>query len=141
MHEAAHAAVALFSGLTVVSATIDEPARLGGGVVHLERTEPTLAHLLTVMAGPVVSGTPLTWRPLDLGDGTDEAVAAVLVYLLNLDEDGWRDAAALTNEMLELPPVQRARRAISGALHDDGTLAGSEVRRIYCEATAVAEVY
>ncbi len=138
MHESAHAAVAIFAGLTVASATIDEPARLGGSVVHLERTEPSLAHLLALMAGPTVDGEPLRWRPLDLGDGSDEAVAAVLIYLLDIDADRWNDAAILTANMLEHPPVQRARRAISAHLYEQGTLDGAEVHRIYNEATTAS---
>jgi hypothetical protein len=135
-HEAAHAAAACFAGLRIAKATIDEPARLGGGVVRLEHTEPTLAHLLATLAGPLVSGTPLQWPPADLGDGSDEANAAILVYLLDIDAGAWRDADMLTREMLEFPAVQRARRALSGALYERGFLDGAEVRRIYNEATA-----
>src|SRR5207248_2787399 len=118
-HEAAHAAVACFVGLHVESASIDEPARLGGGLVRLEHAEPTgFAHLVTCLAGPLVSGTPLQWPPADLGDASDEANAAILCYLLDVDAERWRDAAALTADMLAHPPVQRARRALGAALYE-----------------------
>jgi hypothetical protein len=88
------------------------------------------------MAGPIASGTPLQWPPLGLDDGSDEANAARMVFFLDLDRAGWDDADRLTIEMLEVPAVQRARRAIAGMLYEQGTIAGSELHRIYGEATA-----
>jgi hypothetical protein len=140
MHEAAHAAVAIFAGLRVASCTIDAPTRLGGGLMQLEHAEmTTLAHLLTIMSGPLATGTPLAWRPLDVGDGSDEGNAAIACYLLDIDEAGWRDADQLTKDMLAHPPVMRARRALAANLYAHGTLDGAEVHRLVHEATCAPQ--
>jgi hypothetical protein len=136
LHEAGHAAVACFAGLQVQSATIARVHPDRPGLVRLADGDLGLGRLLAILAGPETDGEPITWPPLDLDDGSDEALAALLVAHLELDLDGWSEAVDLTRQMLELRSVRRARSALAAALYERGSLAGVEVHAIFDEATA-----
>lgn len=133
-HEAGHAVAALYLGMGVEYATIALDALDGGGRVHLDgRTKPGVGHLWVILAGPIATGDPIAWRPLEVKHD-DEGNAAALVAHLGLDEDGWNEANDVARQILSHPHVERAWRAISAALYDSGTLDRLELKRIFDEA-------
>lgn len=141
VHEAGHAVAALFVGITVEWASINLGEADGGGAVMLGEdaiTADPVRRLVVKLAGNAAEGYPIAWPPIDTGDTCDESAAATIVRDGDLSREDWDGVYELLAEMAEYPPLLRARKAISAALFERGTIGGDELRAIYSTATSVA---
>ena len=138
--EAAHAAFCLYFDIEVKEARVDSPiseANVGGWVrtVPDTSTEGLENHLKVTLAGPLATGREIPWPP-SMHDGGDETVAARLVYILRYDKARWDEAVSFVRELLQFPTIQRAVKAISGALLERGAIPGDELQAIVSDARA-----
>ena len=136
-HESAHAVVAIKLGLQVREVRVDRPLSdihgddLGGWCNVVANLDRLGAHLASTLAGPLVDGRPLQWRPRLDATG-DERVAALLTDRLQLDEVGWLHWQAVAITILR--ESRKATSAIAGRLLEVGAIDGDEVRALILEA-------
>lgn len=95
--EAAHAVMAALVGIEIGEAPIDSPAHEDPDIRGLVATVPNLdrlfEHLLAVLAGPLVVGREIPWKP-DVAAGGDEGVARGLWPSLDLTRRIFRERSA-----------------------------------------------
>lgn len=85
-------------------------------------------------AGPLgENGREIPWPPNIEAIG-DEGNAAKLVRLLGYGEEDWRRTMASTRNLLAMPSVRKAQRAIADSLLALGALQGFELSRAVHEA-------
>ena len=95
--------------------------------------------LLAIMSGALATDKRLRWPPDALIPGDpglegDHKIATLLVKALKLTEAEWFETQNIASEILALPSMIRASRALSSALLKFGALPGEGVYRICDEA-------
>ena len=91
-------------------------------------------HLVAVLAGPAIEGSPIAWPPRQKSENGDEVAAWVLTEFLILSKADWDRANELCADIFRQKQVRNAMRRISVVLLEQGWIDGDEIRRLSAEA-------